>query len=133
VVLLRPAPRPLAALILGLLLPLHFLLGSVDSALAQEPSNVVLIIGDDVGWTDFGFMESPRTLQTNQGVMPIQDVVRTPNLDALAASGVVFRNGQATSSSCLPSLRTLLSAGGLHSFQWEAISASRWRPESVRR
>jgi len=121
VVLLRPAPRPLAALILGLLLPLHFSLGSVDSALAQEPPNVVLIIGDDVGWTDFGFMESPRTLQTNQGVMPIQDVVRTPNLDALAASGVVFRNGQATSSSCLPSLRTLLSAGGLHSFQWEAM------------
>jgi arylsulfatase A-like enzyme len=83
--------------------------------------NVVLIIGDDIGWTDFGFMESSRTLQTNQGEMLIQDVVQTPNLDSIAASGVLFRNAHSTGSICKPALRTLLSAGGLHSFQWAAL------------
>jgi uncharacterized sulfatase len=106
---------------LTLVAALLFALATVDPAVAQPPPNVVLIIGDDIGWTDFGFMESFRTLQTNQGELPIQDVVQTPNLDAIAASGVLFRNGHATASVCRASLRTLLSAGGLHSFQWTAM------------
>src|SRR5262249_21497072 len=90
-------------------------------ALAQGKPNVVLIIGDDLGWTDVGFMESFRTLETNQGPMPIQDIVQTPNLDSIAAAGVVFRNGNTTSSVCRSSLQTLLSAAGLHSIQWKAM------------
>jgi hypothetical protein len=38
------------------------------SAAAERP-NVVLIISDDQGWTDFGFMGHP--------------IIRTPRLDAL--------------------------------------------------
>src|SRR5690606_30459284 len=45
---------------------------SPDSA---DPPNVVLIISDDHGWTDYGFMDHP--------------VVRTPNLDRLAAESLV--------------------------------------------
>ncbi len=90
------------------------------AALAQPARpNVVLIIGDDLGWTDYGFMPSPKTLNTNQGPMPINQIVLTPNLDELAAGGVVFRNTHNTASTCIPSLRTLLTTAGVQPLQWE--------------
>ena len=64
--------------------------GSAEPALP----NLVLVIGDDHGYPDFGFMGSP--------------VVQTPRLDRLAAEGVVFPVGYSTASLCRPSLRTLL-------------------------
>lgn len=67
------------------------------------PPNIVLIIGDDHGYTDFGFMGAP--------------VVRTPHLDRLADEGTFFPVGYATASVCRPSLNTLLT--GLHPHQWE--------------
>lgn len=63
--------------------------------------NIILIIGDDHGWTDFGFMGHP--------------IVKTPHLDALAAEGTRFSNGFATASSCRASLMSLLT--GLHPLQ----------------
>jgi len=90
----------------------------VDSVAAQPSRpNIILIIGDDIGWPDYGFMPSPRTLNTNQGPLPINQLVQTPNLDALAAGGVLFRNTHVTASSCVPSLRTLLT--GMQPFQWD--------------
>jgi arylsulfatase A-like enzyme len=71
---------------------------------APPPPNIVLVIGDDLGYPDSGFMGSP--------------IVETPNLDRLAREGVVFRNGYATASLCRPSLRSLLT--GLHPLQWTA-------------
>lgn len=65
------------------------------------PPNVVLVIGDDHGWPDFGFMGSTQ--------------VNTPNLDRLAAQGTVFTRGYNTASICRPSLRSLLT--GLHPLQ----------------
>jgi uncharacterized sulfatase len=65
--------------------------------------NLILIVGDDIGYPDFGFMGSPH--------------VYTPNVDRLAASGTVFRNGYATASICVPSLRSLLT--GLHPAQFD--------------
>ena len=70
----------------------------------EGPPNIVLVIADDHGWPDSGFMGS--------------QVVQTPNLDRLAAEGTVFRNGDATASMCRPSLRSLLT--GLHPVQWTA-------------
>jgi uncharacterized sulfatase len=66
--------------------------------------NIVLIIGDDHGYPDFGFMGSPY--------------VETPHLDRLAAEGTVFTHGYNTASVCLPSLRTLLT--GLYPHQFTA-------------
>lgn len=91
---------------------------------AQTPPNIVVIVGDDHGWTDFGFMPSTRTVQTSFGVRNVQQVVRTPNLDALAAGGVTFRNAHNTASICVPSLQTALSAAGLHPFQWTATEVA---------
>ena len=65
------------------------------------PVNVVLIIGDDQGWQDFGFMGHPT--------------IRTPNLDRLAAQSLVFTRGYVPSSLCRPSLATL--ATGLYPHQ----------------
>lgn len=56
--------------------------------------NIVLIIGDDVAWNDFGFMGS--------------DAVRTPHLDRLAERGTVFTRAFAPVSMCGPVLRSLL-------------------------
>ncbi|MGE3804661.1 MAG: sulfatase [Gemmataceae bacterium] len=72
-----------AALVLGL------------SPLARSaPPNVVMIISDDQGWTDFGFME--------------HKVIKTPRLDKLASESALFPNGYVPSSLCRASLATLL-------------------------
>ena len=47
-----------------------------------------MILADDLGWADLSAYGAPE--------------IRTPNLDALAASGVRFTNGYAASSVCSP-------------------------------
>ena len=66
-----------------------------------RPPNVVLIISDDQGWTDYGFMG--------------HKVIRTPCLDKLASRSVVFSRGYVTTALCAPSLGTLLT--GLYPHQ----------------
>ena len=68
-----------------------------------ERPNIVLVVGDDHGYPDSGFMGNT--------------LVRTPVLDRLAAEGTVFSTGYNTGSTCRPSLRSLLT--GLHPYQWE--------------
>ena len=62
---------------------------------AAESPNIVVFIADDAGWSDFGAYGNR--------------VVRTPNLDGLAASGVVFENAFLTTASCSPSRISILS------------------------
>ena len=71
------------------------------AAASEARPNVVLIISDDQGWNDFGFMGS--------------EVVQTPHLDALAARSAVFPNGYVPTSLCRASLATLLT--GLYGSQ----------------
>lgn len=74
-------------------------------AKAAPPSshrpNIVLVIGDDHAWTDYGFMGNRD--------------VRTPHLDQLAAEGITYTRGYVTTALCSPSLATLLT--GLHPHQ----------------
>jgi arylsulfatase A-like enzyme len=56
--------------------------------------NVVLIIADDMGFGDYGFMGHRQ--------------IRTPRLDRLARESVTFRRGYVTSSLCSPSLASIL-------------------------
>ncbi|UCE87458.1 MAG: sulfatase-like hydrolase/transferase, partial [Deltaproteobacteria bacterium] len=79
-----------------------FLLVACSPGPERPGPNLVLIIGDDHGYRDFGFMGS--------------EIVQTPTLDRLAREGTVFRNAQVTASVCAPSLRTLLT--GLYPYQW---------------
>ena len=68
---------------------------------AAEPPNVVMILGDDQMWTDFGFMG--------------HETIETPNLDQLARESAVFPNGYVPSSLCRPSLMTIIT--GLYPHQ----------------
>jgi uncharacterized sulfatase len=79
-------------------------LGGCDPEPRRDgPPNFVVIISDDHGYRDFGFMGSPRA--------------RTPELDRLAASGTVFRTAYAAASVCAPSLTALLT--GIELDQWD--------------
>lgn len=60
---------------------------------AQKP-NILIIVGDDMGYADVGF----------HGCKDIP----TPNLDALAAAGVRFSNGYVTGPYCSPTRAGLL-------------------------
>ena len=68
-----------------------------------RPPNIVLIIGDDHGYGDFGFMGS--------------EIAHTPNLDRLAVGGALFPSAYSTASVCRPALRSLLT--GLHPVQFD--------------
>ncbi|WP_298238265.1 sulfatase-like hydrolase/transferase [uncultured Algibacter sp.] len=61
---------------------------------AQTKPNIVVILVDDAGYADFGFMGSP-------------DMV-TPNIDAIASNGVYFTDAHTTGSACSPSRAGLL-------------------------
>ena len=67
----------------------------IIAAQAQpEPPNLLLIVVDDAGYGDFGFMGSKQ--------------IRTPHLDQVAKDGVIFTNGYVTSPVCSPSRAALL-------------------------
>lgn len=71
-----------------------------NKAAASKP-NIVLLLGDDHAWMDFGFMGSAE--------------VRTPHLDRLSQQGMLFTRGYVPTSLCRPSLMTLVT--GLYPHQ----------------
>ncbi len=70
-----------------------------SSVFADKP-NVLLMVGDDWGWTDFGFM-GHKTIQT-------------PHLDKLARESAVFPYGYTPTSLCRASLATILTGQYAH-------------------
>ena len=71
--------------------------------------NIIVIMADDMGYADAGFT----------GAKDIQ----TPNLDALAASGVIFKNGYVNHAYCGPSRAALLSGRYQNRFGFETNPA----------
>ena len=69
------------------------LLVSCSSKTDSKP-NIIIILADDAGYSDFGFMGS--------------DEIKTPNLDQLALDGVTFNNAYVSASVCSPSRAGLL-------------------------
>ena len=65
-----------------------------EVCLGSPPPNIVLILTDDQGYGDLGAYGATY--------------VATPNIDALAASGVIFTNFYSASSVCSPSRAALL-------------------------
>src|SRR5215470_9574741 len=76
------------------------------TAAPAAPPNVVLIVGDDQGWRDYGFMGHEH--------------IRTPTIDRLAAGGLVFPRGYVPSSLCRASLATMIT--GLYPHQHKITS-----------
>jgi arylsulfatase A-like enzyme len=75
-----------------------FLVSLVALDAAPARPNVVLIISDDQGWSDFGFMGHPH--------------IRTPHLDKLAAGSLTFQRGYSPVPLCRSSLASI--ATGLY-------------------
>ena len=59
-----------------------------------RPPNIVLIVADDLGWKDLGFMGSAY--------------YETPNLDRLAGEGMAFMQAYASAANCAPSRACLM-------------------------
>ncbi len=79
-----------------------YLLSGISTAIADDGRpNVLLIIGDDQAWTDFGCMG--------------HDTIRTPHIDRLAAESALFQRGYVPDSLCRPSLATIVT--GLYPHQ----------------
>lgn len=60
----------------------------------NEPPNIVMILGDDQAWSDYGFMGHP--------------VIETPRLDQLADQSLVFGRGYVAAPLCRPSLASMV-------------------------
>jgi uncharacterized sulfatase len=89
--------------IIALLLALLLSAGNGLLRAAEKPAqpNVLLIISDDQGWADYGFMGHPQ--------------IATPNLDRLAAESLTFTRGYSPVPLCRPSLVSI--ATGLYPHQ----------------
>lgn len=72
---------------------------------AQEKPNIVFILSDDAGYADFGFQGSKD--------------FKTPNLDALAKSGVKFTQAYVSAAVCGPSRAGLLTGQYQQKFGFE--------------
>ncbi len=68
---------------------------------AADRPNVVFILSDDQGWTDYSFMGHPH--------------IQTPHIDQLAKEGILYRRGYVTAPLCRPSLASLVT--GLYPHQ----------------
>ncbi|MCD0460969.1 sulfatase [Roseiconus lacunae] len=82
--------RSIVILLAGLLLQS---IPGVSLQAADRP-NVVLFIADDVSWNDYGCYGNAAA--------------RTPNIDALAESGIRFDQAYLTASSCSPSRSSII-------------------------
>ena len=78
-----------------------FVLGTTALLPAADKPNVVIIYGDDVGFSDVGVNGS--------------ELIPTPNIDKLAAGGLNFTDGHCSAATCSPSRFSLLT--GIHGFR----------------
>ena len=85
------AGRSFVALLISLLL------SSAESGAGEhrKPPNIILILMDDMGWRDVGFMGN--------------NYVETPHLDQLAKKGLVFTQAYASAPNCAPTRACLIS------------------------
>lgn len=72
-----------------------FIMCSETPLMAEPRPNILFIYLDDFGWRDTGYMGS--------------DFYETPNLDRMAAEGMIFTDAYACAANCAPSRAGLLS------------------------
>jgi len=84
-----------------LIILLLFIYSCQNNIVDKEKPNVILIVADDLGWSDLSYMGSTY--------------YETPNIDKLSKSGMTFYNGYASSANCAPSRASMLT-GKYHPF-----------------
>lgn len=85
------------------ILAMFFLALSLTHAAAKP--NIVMIYADDVGYGDFGCYGAKT--------------IPTPNIDALAKSGIRFTSGYASAATCTPSRYSLIT--GQYAFRQQGV------------
>ncbi len=83
---------PMARLVLVLILLAGM---SASAPAAERPPNFIVILIDDLGWRDVGFMGNT--------------FVETPHIDRLAKAGVVFSQAYSSAPNCAPTRACLMS------------------------
>lgn len=86
---------------------------------AAERPNIVLIFADDQGWKDVGYQSDGKFL--------------TPNVDRLAAEGMVFTDAYAAAGNCAPSRACLLSGNYTPRHHVYAVGSTARGPEELRK
>ena len=95
----RAAQRWLLSALIALgLVYAHTLLAAAGAP--AKPKNIIYILTDDQRFDEVGF---------------INPILETPNMDALAAKGVHFKNAFVTTALCSPSRATILTGQYMHS------------------
>ncbi|MEM7601023.1 MAG: sulfatase-like hydrolase/transferase, partial [Verrucomicrobiota bacterium] len=95
--------------------PLFFLLGlAFFSPLRAEKPNIILIMADDLGWTDIGPYGN--------------DFIETPHLDRLAADGIKFTDFYAAGAVCSPTRCAVQSGQNQARIGITAHIPGHWRP-----
>lgn len=89
------------ATIIFLLLSSCLVLAQIKKEKPKSP-NIILILTDDQGWTHTSHHADPE-IQVSKS-----DYYETPNMDKLAASGVLFTQGYAPNPICSPSRHSLM-------------------------
>ncbi|MFY0686192.1 MAG: sulfatase [Cyclobacteriaceae bacterium] len=80
---------------------------SNEESIGESRPNIVFIIADDVNWNDIGVYGNPN--------------VRTPNIDQLAADGMMFTQAFLTTSSCSPSRTSIITGQYPHNTDAEQL------------
>lgn len=103
--------------ITALLLPGMVLTSLISNAQSERP-NIIVILADDAGYADFGFMGS-------------QDI-KTPNLDALSAQGRIFSDAHVAATVSSPSRAMLMTGryGQRFGYECNTESAGQGLPET---
>jgi arylsulfatase A-like enzyme len=84
---------------------------------AKDRPNIILCMADDMGWGDTGYNGHP--------------LLKTPNLDAMAASGVRFERFYSGSPVCSPTRGSVIT--GRHPYRYGVVGANKGHmpPEEV--
>ena len=92
---------------------------SLSNVLSQDnlSPNIIVIISDDAGYNDFGCYGS--------------NIMRTPNINQLAKSGVRFTNGYVSASVCGPSRAGLMTGRYQQRFGYEVNNVPYAMDETV--
>lgn len=78
---------------------------AATQAQSEKQPNILVILTDDAGYNDFGFMGSKQ--------------MQTPNIDALSTQGVIFNDGHVAATVSSPSRACLITGRYGHRFGYE--------------
>ncbi len=95
---MRKIPLKTAKKITLLVLVIGLLTGCSSAGHADQKPNIIFIMADDLGYADLGCFG--------------QEIINTPNLDQMAAEGIMFTQHYAGNTVCAPSRCSLMT--GLH-------------------